>query len=234
MRILAMDTATTACSVALWEDGEIKSHRFEPMSRGQSEALVPMIAEVLAEVEVEHSDIDLIAVTVGPGAFTGLRIGLATARGMALAAGLPCLGVPTMEAIDAGVRKSSNDAGDVLVVLDSKRSDYFVQLFGPGGEARLAPQAVAHGGLGDYVLGAGPAPDRLLVGGDAADLGVRGLAAAGIEADPHRSSTAPDAADIATLAALRWKPGTTPEAPRPLYLRRPDAVVPKDGGRLRP
>ena len=92
MRILAFDTATSACSAALWEDGRVGARRFETMTRGHAEALVPMIADVMDEAGTNFPRLDLIAVTVGPGAFTGLRIGLAAARGMALAAAVPCLG----------------------------------------------------------------------------------------------------------------------------------------------
>ena len=106
MRLLALDTATAACSVALWRDGAVLARRFEAMLRGQSEALMPMVGAVLAEAGCGFKDLDAIAVTVGPGAFTGLRIGLAAARGMALAAELPLIGVTTLEAVVHGVPPS--------------------------------------------------------------------------------------------------------------------------------
>jgi tRNA threonylcarbamoyladenosine biosynthesis protein TsaB len=111
MRILAMDTATSSCSVALWCDETIVAARREVMSRGQAEALVPMIGDVLAEAKVTASDLDLLAVTVGPGAFTGLRIGLATARGMGLAAHVPCLGLTTTEVIAHAVDATHGSRG---------------------------------------------------------------------------------------------------------------------------
>ena len=95
MKILAFDSATSACSAAIWRDGEIPARRFVAMERGQSEALIPMVVEVLKEAGLTYAEIDFIAVTVGPGSFTGVRIGLAAARGMALAGGLPVVGVTT-------------------------------------------------------------------------------------------------------------------------------------------
>ncbi len=103
MKILALDSATGACSVALWHDGAILARRFAVMDRGQSEVLIPMVREVLAEAGADFPSIDVFGVTVGPGAFTGLRIGLAAARGMALASGRPLVGVSTFEAVAHGV-----------------------------------------------------------------------------------------------------------------------------------
>ena len=81
MKILALDTATSSCSVAIWADA-VKAARATAMERGHAEALMTMVVEAMAEAGVAFPDIDLVAVTVGPGSFTGLRIGLAAARGM--------------------------------------------------------------------------------------------------------------------------------------------------------
>ena len=120
MKILALDSATSACSAAVWADGRVMARRHAEMARGQSEALVPMVAEVMAEVGLGFADLDLLAVTVGPGAFTGIRIGLAAARALALAAGLPLAGVSTLEAVAAA---APADGRPLLVVLDSKREE---------------------------------------------------------------------------------------------------------------
>ena len=129
MKILALDSATGACSVALWHDGAIVARRFAVMDRGQSEVLIPMAREVLAEAGADFPSIDVFGVTIGPGAFTGLRIGLAAARGMALASGRPLVGVSTFEAVAHGVPAEELEGRRVLVAVESRREDIFVQTF---------------------------------------------------------------------------------------------------------
>ncbi|MCE2890372.1 MAG: tRNA (adenosine(37)-N6)-threonylcarbamoyltransferase complex dimerization subunit type 1 TsaB [Hyphomonadaceae bacterium] len=102
MLILAIDTALNACSTALLRSGELLVSRTEPMAKGQAERLAPMTRELLAGVGIRPSQIDRIAVTRGPGAFTGLRIGLAFARGLAVALDRPCVGVSTLEVLAHG------------------------------------------------------------------------------------------------------------------------------------
>jgi tRNA threonylcarbamoyladenosine biosynthesis protein TsaB len=99
MLILAVDTALNACSVAILRSGEVVLSRVEPMAKGQAERLAPMAQEVLAEAGIAPSALDRIAVTRGPGAFTGLRIGLAFARGLAVALDRPCVGISTLEVL---------------------------------------------------------------------------------------------------------------------------------------
>ncbi|MEO5336349.1 MAG: tRNA (adenosine(37)-N6)-threonylcarbamoyltransferase complex dimerization subunit type 1 TsaB [Magnetospirillum sp. WYHS-4] len=212
--VLAFDTATTACSAALWRDGRILSRRFESMPRGQSEALVPMILAVLAEAGIDWPDIDLLAVTVGPGAFTGLRIGLATARGMALAANRPCLGIGTLEAVAAA---AGLGASPLLVALETKRADLYVQVFAADGSPLSEPMAVPPENLPAHLP-----PGPLRVAGDAAER-VRSLYP---EAVFLAVPGEPDAAIVAALAAARWRPGATAPPPAPLYLRPPDVSMP--------
>lgn len=231
MKILAMDTATNACSVACGADGAILSRRFEAMGRGQAEALVPMIETVLGEAGLKAPELDLLAVTVGPGAFTGLRIGLATARGLALAAGVPCIGLTTTEAIAAGVAAGDWPGGGILVALDSKRSDLYVQTFTPGPRPAAEPAAVEPDRLSSWL---GPVDGPLGVVGDAAEAALEALRAGGLEAVAVDAAPHPDAARMIPLAAGRGQPSRAAEAPSPLYLRPPDAKLPRDGGRLRP
>ena len=96
MRLLAIDTALAACSAAVFDtDGGIIASESETMMRGHAEALMPMIARVMAKAATKFAELDRIAVTVGPGSFTGLRVGVSAARGLALAAGKPAVGVAT-------------------------------------------------------------------------------------------------------------------------------------------
>jgi tRNA threonylcarbamoyladenosine biosynthesis protein TsaB len=102
--VLAFDTSAGACSAAvLGGDGTVLARRCEALERGHAERLLPMLRDVLAEAGVEIADLALLAVTIGPGTFTGIRIGLAAARGLALASGLPLVGVTSLEAVAASV-----------------------------------------------------------------------------------------------------------------------------------
>ncbi|MGE5477884.1 MAG: tRNA (adenosine(37)-N6)-threonylcarbamoyltransferase complex dimerization subunit type 1 TsaB [Bacteroidales bacterium] len=216
MKILALDSATSACSVALWQDGRLLAHRFAEMARGQSEVLVPMVAAVMAEAGADFASLDLLAVTVGPGAFTGIRIGLSTARALALAAGKKLAGIATAEAVAAAVPEAERQGRTVLVVLDSRRDELWVQAFSaalePLGEvAALTPEQVAALELGPLVLA-----------GDARDLVAPLLKGATLAS----SAGAPDAARVAELAARRWAEGSA-LPPEPLYLRPADVTMPK-------
>lgn len=97
--VLALDTTLDACSVAVAHGGIVRALRSETMNRGQAERLAPMAREAMEEAGLAFSELDRIAVTNGPGSFTGVRVGLSFARALALALGKPCLGVPTLEAL---------------------------------------------------------------------------------------------------------------------------------------
>lgn len=228
-RILAIDTATNSCSAAIAVDGDVVASRTEPMVRGHAERLVPMIGEVLTEAAIASRALELIAVTVGPGAFTGLRVGLATARGLALAADLPCMGFTTTETIAAAATEAGTP---LLVALDSKRADLYVQAFDAGRTPITEPAAVLPDELGGWLSAACVDPQPLRLSGDAAERAAETLAGAGYACSVSGPAH-PDAAVLARLAAGRWRPGDTVAKPAPLYLRPPDAVVPADGGRLR-
>ncbi|MDZ3835987.1 MAG: tRNA (adenosine(37)-N6)-threonylcarbamoyltransferase complex dimerization subunit type 1 TsaB [Rhodospirillales bacterium] len=216
MKILAIETSAAACSAALWSDGVVRE-RTEPMTRGHAERLVPLIGEVLAEAEAAYAQLELIAVTVGPGTFTGMRVGLAAARGIALATGRPCLGVTSFECVLEAARSEAEAAwaegGAVLVVLDSRRSEVFAQRFeAPDGLPRApvvaAPEELAGSGRS---LG-------LVVGNAAA-----AMAAAGIGTGVALLEVAPSAAALARVAARLWAAGMRPAGlPDPLYLRAPE------------
>jgi len=220
-----MDTATNACSAALWEDGKILARRFEPMSRGQAERLVPLVEEVLEEAETDWGGLDALAVTIGPGAFTGLRIGLSTARGFALAAGKPLIGVTTLDAVAHSVPESEREDRNVLVALDAKRADVYAQLFDPSLKPISEPVAILPEKLPSLT---GDAP--LILAGDYAEA-VKSVF--GDQATVATGDGLPDAAVVADLAAAKGIPKDA-MPPAPLYIRPPDATVPKNGGKLRP
>jgi tRNA threonylcarbamoyladenosine biosynthesis protein TsaB len=135
VKVLAFDTALAACSAAVWSDGAILAARLERLDRGHAEALMPMVEAVRTEAGLAYEDIDRLAVTVGPGTFTGLRIGLAAARGLALAIARPLVGVTTLEALAAGVSEDERQGRSVLAVIDARRGEVYAQTF----DAGLAP-----------------------------------------------------------------------------------------------
>ncbi|OJX81939.1 tRNA (adenosine(37)-N6)-threonylcarbamoyltransferase complex dimerization subunit type 1 TsaB [Magnetospirillum sp. 64-120] len=212
MLILALDSAGSACSVALWRDGAVLARRFAVMARGQSEVLVPMVGEVMAAAGTDFAALDLLAVSVGPGAFTGIRIGLATARALALAAGKPVAGIATTHAVAAAVPVDQRQGRDILVVVDSRRAELWVQRFDAqarplGPILALAPEQVA-------AQMAGP----LALAGDGAALVAALLPQAQVTETTHV-----DAALVAELAARNWPDRVLPA--EPLYLRDADVTM---------
>ncbi|HYH19594.1 MAG TPA: tRNA (adenosine(37)-N6)-threonylcarbamoyltransferase complex dimerization subunit type 1 TsaB [Azospirillum sp.] len=221
MKVLGLDTATSGCSAAVWDDGRVTARRAGPMARGQAEALVPMVQAVLAEAGVAVDDLDRIAVTVGPGAFTGLRIALATARGYALAAGLPIVGLTTFDAVAHALPEEERRGRRVLVAIDSRRAEPFLQLFDedltPVGEPALLEPAAVPGWLPG-----GP----LLVAGDAAAMLAPVLAPVPGGRPETAFATGPGLPDAAVVAALGARRAAGLPA-QPLYLRAPDVTLPK-------
>jgi tRNA threonylcarbamoyladenosine biosynthesis protein TsaB len=234
MKILALDTSTSACSAALWDDSEddaLRATQFAEMARGQSEHLVPMIGAVLNECNATVRDMDMIAVTTGPGAFTGVRIGLATARGLALASGIPLRGITSLEAVAHGVPQVEREGRGVLVLIDSKRDDIFTQLFDPELSPVREPQALSPAEVVNYCQTGGVA---LALAGDAVGrMAEHGFSGGGIDV-VLSSSHHPQAAITAAIAAARGLPADDDVSPAPVYLRPPDVKIREDGGRLRP
>ena len=209
--ILAIDTCLFACSAAVVQDGAVLAGRVEPMSRGHQERLAPLVAQLMGEAGVAFGQLDRIAVTVGPGSFTGLRVGLAFAKGLSAALAIPAVGVGSLEAL------AQPHKGRVFAVLDAKRGQVYLQAFADGA-AVSAPDALPIETAAARV--AELAPD-ILVGTGAALLA---------EMRPSAQAIVIDHADPAAIAAIGAARAPTP--PRPLYLRAPDAKLP--GGRSLP
>jgi tRNA threonylcarbamoyladenosine biosynthesis protein TsaB len=219
--VLAFDTAASACSVAVSCGAALLAHERREMRHGHAEALLPMIDRVVAAAGLAPDDVVVVAVSVGPGGFTGIRAGLAAAQGLALAGGARLVGVTSLATVAALV---PNAGTNLLVALDSRREDFYVQLFDadrlPLGEAAtVLPEA-----LGRFVAAAnGAAPLR--VAGDAAEQAAATLAACNIV---HRS--APDARGVLAAALGCLDSNETPA--RALYLRRADVSFPKTRRRI--
>jgi tRNA threonylcarbamoyladenosine biosynthesis protein TsaB len=169
---------------------------------------------------------DLLAVTTGPGAFTGVRIGLATARGLALAIDCPVLGITTFEALVQAVPAQIRERRPVLCVIDTKRDDVFVQTF----DADLKPSGDAAVASYERVMEMWR-PGTLLVG-DGVAL-VRAACGDHEFRDQDTHDAQPDAARVAEIAALKGFPDPRTPPPAPVYLRPPEVRISPDGGRLR-
>lgn len=210
MKILGIDTAMAACSVALIDiaNGGTLASEYEPMERGHAEALAPMVDRVMRQAALPYSAIDRIAVTVGPGTFTGVRIGLAMARGLGLALDVPVIGIDTLTAIAA------NDASGsaLLVTADARNGEVYAASF----DGDRNPLRAPHVARVSDVLPELP-PSGMLLGTAAQAI----LAASGRH-DVNVSS-AGNLPVVARFAHLAAKAGTPTAMPSPLYLRSPDA-----------
>jgi tRNA threonylcarbamoyladenosine biosynthesis protein TsaB len=212
MIVLGLDTALAACSVAVTRDDDVLAAVREPMLRGHQERLAPMVEAVMAAAGLPFAALDRVGVTVGPGSFTGLRVGLAFAKGLGLALGKPCVGAGTLEALAA----SEPGPGLTAAVIDARRGQVYLQAFADG-VAVMAPDALP-------VETAAARLAELWRGGPLRLVGPGAPLLAGIAPEVFMiDRPAPDPVAVCALAASR----TTPA--RPLYLRAPDAKLP--GGR---
>src|SRR5260370_17443784 len=140
MRVLAIDTALAACAAAVLETGRgIIAVESLPMVRGHAEALMPLIARVMKQFNCAWRAVDRIAVTTGPGSFTGVRVGLAAARGFAVATGVPVVGVSTLAAY-AAPYLAANGKSPVIAAIDARHEHVYLQVFGPGGQTLVSPR----------------------------------------------------------------------------------------------
>jgi tRNA threonylcarbamoyladenosine biosynthesis protein TsaB len=225
MRVLAIDTALAACAAAVLDTGRggILAHETQTMTRGHAEALMPLIQRVMQRAKLDFAALDRIAVTTGPGSFTGLRVGIAAARGIALAAGKPAIGLTTLAAYAAPLIAADN-ALPVVAAVDARHDHVYLEIFGPGGRTLVAPRLASLRAAVQRAAASG-AP-RLA--GNAAEL----LAAAWPAGEPPPAAVAQaPAPDIAWVARLGAAAGTTGAPPKPLYLRAPDAQ-PQDAAQL--
>jgi tRNA threonylcarbamoyl adenosine modification protein YeaZ len=224
MRILAIDTALEGCSAAVLdtERGAITASETLSMKRGQAEAVMPLIARVMNKAALEFAALDRIAVTTGPGSFTGLRVGISAARGIALAAGKPAIGLSTLSAF-AAPYIAADDSSSVVSVIDARHEHVYLQIFGSGGRTLVPPRIAP---LREAVRASMTAPARIV--GSAAELVAAGWSKS---AQPPILVDQRAAPDIGWIARLGAAADDAHGPPKPLYLRAPDAQ-PQDAARL--
>jgi tRNA threonylcarbamoyl adenosine modification protein YeaZ len=223
MRVLAIDTALEACAAAVLdtEHGRMANESL-PMLRGHAEALMPLIERVMQQADMPFSALDRVGVTTGPGSFTGLRVGIAAARGIALAATKPAFGLTTLASY-AAPYIAADDKTAVAVAIDARHQHVYLQVFGAGGRTVVAPRIAS---AADAARAAAVGAVRL-VGSGASMLA---------DAWPRRETPpavvddlrAPDVVWVGRLAVAATDSGG---GPKPLYLRAPDAQ-PQDAARL--
>jgi tRNA threonylcarbamoyl adenosine modification protein YeaZ len=206
--VLGFDTSGPFCCAALLRGDRVLSQAYEDRARGQAERLFAMLEEVLQAGGVVWADLDAIGVGTGPGNFTGIRISVAAARGLALSLSRPAIGVSALEALADGAPRPC------IATVAARRGELYAQVFGAqedGLPRLLTPDTLAGAGL----------PRGLPVLGDAAQT-----VAAVTQGTAVHGARAPRAVAIARIAARRI--GTPQPRPTPLYLRAADAAPARD------
>ena len=219
MTILAFDTSMAACSAAILRDAASPPiQRFERMDRGHAEALFPMIEAVMRDGACGFGDLSKIAVTVGPGSFTGVRAGVAAARGFALAAGLPVVAATSLEVMARGLVRQSSVAergAGFVIVHDARRDEFYLQCFTADGTPLTEPALCTLSEAADALR-----PGNGLVAGSGAEALASEAARRGYQLHARFADLLPEARDLAAIAVTK-SPQHRPVAP--LYLRAPDA-----------
>jgi len=208
MIVLGLDTCLNACSVAVLDGDTVLAHASEAMARGHQERLAPMAQAVMAEAGIPFSRLERIGATVGPGSFTGLRVGVAFAKGMGSALGIPAVGVGALEALAA------EGSGLVASVIDARREQVYFQVF-EDGQALMAPDVLPLGTAAARLAELAMGRMLTLVGSGAPLLA---------DAAPGAAVLTPAGCDTRAVARLAAAKAPTPI--RPLYLRAPDAKLP--------
>ena len=205
MLVLSIDCAGFGCGVCVWRDGAVLDSAFENMERGQDQKLMPLVMRIMQEARITFDNLDRVAVTRGPGSFTGLRIGLAAARGIGLAAGKPVIGIDRFAIYHEALKGS----GDQLIVINSRRDELYCRFY-PANAAAQPDRMMTADEIKEFLIG----KMNAVVAGD-----VSGFAA-------YQPITEAEHVIAARLAASA-DPQKPEHAPRPLYIRAPDVTMPK-------
>ncbi|HTV33123.1 MAG TPA: tRNA (adenosine(37)-N6)-threonylcarbamoyltransferase complex dimerization subunit type 1 TsaB [Methylocella sp.] len=216
MRILAIDTALATNSACVFDEGAENPAASEcaASQRGQAEALLPLIDKVMAGAEGGFASLDRVAVTVGPGSFTGLRIGIAAARAIGLACNIPVVGISTLAALAAPLILQQKP-GLSAIAIDARHGHVFFAAFGTDGRTTLPARILP---VREAVRSLGAGPVRLA--GSGACLLAAEAPSAGTEFEIVQDNAIIDIVFVARIGLLA-DPAQAP--PRPLYLKAPEA-----------
>lgn len=222
MVILAVDTACGTCSAALARmDGSLLATAEEIEASRQAERLVPMVQELLAQEKITYQDLKLLVTTIGPGSFTGLRIGMTATKGIALVTRLPAIGISTLETVGWNAFAEHAATAPLLVLINAMRGQVYTQKFLTGMVAITEPVMIDIAELPGWMTGCAT------IAGNCTAIVKEALPGFAGRLLPD---TLPHARDAAALAAARFAAGYKPQPPEPLYIRKPDAKLP--GGKL--
>ena len=217
MLTLAFDTTQGACSAAISQEGRLLANAFMPMRRGHAEHLLPTIEQVRRQAKISYGDLELIAVTIGPGTFTGVRVGLAAAQALAQVHDVSLIGVSTLELLArAAVPRNNDESAGIIATIDARRGQLYMQAFDALGKAVTLPVIDA----ASPRIAPNPNHSGLIVGSGAEILQL---------ALPDwriiHDICQPDASILAT-ESKHWRDRASRRPPSPLYLRAPDAKLP--------
>jgi tRNA threonylcarbamoyl adenosine modification protein YeaZ len=201
---LGIETSSRRGSVALVRDGIVLARSEHDQPNAHAEHLRPLLARTLAAAGLGKSDIERVAVGIGPGSFTGLRVGIAFAQGIALGLGIPCVGVGSLAAMAAGVPREH--IGARVTLLDARREEVFVAVYSEDGRELVVPAAISRSGIAEHI--AKIAEPRFVIGEVGASLGVEVFRSA--------LTDLPDAHPVAELGATLDPDEAKPE---PEYVR---------------
>jgi tRNA threonylcarbamoyladenosine biosynthesis protein TsaB len=229
LTLLGIDTATSSTAVALlWADGSKREARDDPppgAHPGHATRLLELARGLLEEASLEWGALERVAVGTGPGTFTGLRVGIATARGLAQSLGVGLVPVSSARAL---ARPALAERGAVLSVIDARRGEVFAAVYGSGGDELVPPRAMAPESVGDALAQAGLAPGQALAVGDGALRYREALAVASLEVPPESSGLHWLRA-LAVCSLALDEEGGGYGAVLPDYRRRPDAELALEG-----
>ncbi len=222
--LLAIESTAGAGSLALYQEKQCVATLDEPDGHRLAERLSIMVEQLLGEASISYRDVKSIVASRGPGSFTGVRIGLALARGLAMAIDCPVRGVNTLDALYAAACQTANVSGECLILVDARRGEWYAQRFASNGRAEATPVLINHAQLAALSL-----PEALITNNAGLLAEVTEETAFSrlpvTEIHPHAKWLGLSAVATSTLPEGR-EPDTEEDSARPLYVRPPDAALP--------
>ncbi len=223
MRVLVIDTATRRSSIAAFGGSALRALVTNDQPMTQAERIMGGVDDVLAASGWQPHDAELLVTGRGPGSFTGVRVGMATAKGLAFALDRPLVGVVSLEAMAWAARALAGPE-TVIALLDAKKGEVYAAAYGPDGSTVHDPVHLARQGVGEWIGRIDPGRGAVAIGEVLADLEL-----SGVRTMRHPDCDLPAPAAMARLGAIRWAalPGGELDPLQPLYVRPPDIHVPR-------